>query len=216
MNLREDGSFSCGGSILTEIKILTAAHCFKLRPDMSGYTILAGSSYIFGGENGQERRVSRGVHYPRDAEGFSQGDIGILFLADPLIFGQNVRAIQLPPQNASVPYGASVPMAGWGITDNDDITALPNVLHHINVTIFSNEECNRPSSYNGSIQAFEVCAGAMEGGLGACKGDSGSPLVVGRAQYGILSWGGFGCATPNYPGVFVRVPFFVNWIHSIQ
>lgn len=214
VSLHENGSYSCGGSILTETKILSAAHCFKLYPNMSGYTILAGSTYLTGDVNAQERRVSRGFHHPWHAAADGRGDVGILFLIEALTFALTIRPIRLPPQNGSVPYGVNAPMAGWGVTDNDDITALPNVLQHTHLLIIKNEECNRPSSYNGSVSVDQFCAGPMEGGHGICKGDSGSPLVVGGVQYGILT-DYHECGLPNFPGVFVRVPFFSDWIRSI-
>lgn len=213
VSLSENDSYSCGGSILTENKILTAAHCFKLVANMSVYSVLAGSTNITGDVNGQKRRVSRGFHHPKHLEGFGRGDIGVLFLSEPLIFGHNIRAIQLPPQNGLLPYGRSVAMAGWGLTSNDDITALPNVLQHTTLLILTNVECNRPTSYNGSVPVDQFCAGPMEGGHGICEGDTGSPLVFEGIQYGIASWSQE-CALPNYPGVFVRVSFYSDWVHS--
>lgn len=217
--IRDNGSFTCGGSILSEIKILSASHCLKLVPDISIYTVLAGTSYATDtdivGFEGQGRRVSRVIHHSRGPNVYIGIDIAVLFLSEPLIFGKNSRALQLPLQNGSVPYGICARMAGWGLISNDDPPTFPNVLQHTTLPIVTNEECNRPSSYNGIIRDFEFCAGPMEGGRGICNGDSGSPLVVDGVQYGIVTRKNE-CGLPNFPGVFTRVPFYTNWVNSIQ
>ena len=49
------------------------------------------------------------------------------------------------------------------------------------------------------------------------QGDSGSPLqcrVEDKwVQAGVTSWG-VGCAKPGYPGVYVRVSQYLDWIYE--
>ena len=59
------------------------------------------------------------------------------------------------------------------------------------------------------------CAGDLQGGSDACQGDSGGPavrLIQGcPTLLGITSWG-YGCGTPNKPGVYTKVSEYVKWI----
>ncbi len=51
------------------------------------------------------------------------------------------------------------------------------------------------------------------------QGDSGGPVVfedsLGKCiQYGIVSWG-YDCAQPDYPGVYTRVAYYMDWVEGV-
>ena len=63
-----------------------------------------------------------------------------------------------------------------------------------------------------------ICAGYP--GIGekdACQGDSGGPFVCndgGKAIVaGVVSWGN-GCASADFPGVYARTTFVLDWIKA--
>ena len=64
-----------------------------------------------------------------------------------------------------------------------------------------------------------LCAGYWVGKTDTCVGDSGGPLVCIDSDLqphvaGIISWGK-GCAKAQYPGIYTRVGYYVDWIRSI-
>ena len=80
----------------------------------------------------------------------------------------------------------------------------------------TNADCY--SDYGGQITDSMICAGYRGvGGKDACQGDSGGPLICndnGKAVLaGVVSWG-FGCAAPQYPGVYSRVTHVLEWIQA--
>lgn len=91
----------------------------------------------------------------------------------------------------------------------------PSILQKVTIPIVNQTVCAEsyvPLSY--SVTDMMICAGNLEqGGKDACQGDSGGPLVAHNVLVGITSWG-LGCARPEYPGVWTRVPALANWIKN--
>jgi secreted trypsin-like serine protease len=64
-----------------------------------------------------------------------------------------------------------------------------------------------------------LCAGYHTGGVDACSGDSGGPLMLWDSatlrwvQTGIVS-AGAGCAEPGYYGLYTRLADFTGWINE--
>ena len=85
----------------------------------------------------------------------------------------------------------------------------------VKVPIITNSECRNTKLRNQLITEDMICAGYANGGKDACSGDSGGPLVCKNGNNavitGIVSWG-IECALENYPGVYTRVPYFLQWI----
>lgn len=61
-----------------------------------------------------------------------------------------------------------------------------------------------------------ICAGYTDSRIqDACQGDSGGPLVINNQLVGTVSWG-IGCGRKNFPGVYMSVPKFYNWIENAK
>lgn len=86
-------------------------------------------------------------------------------------------------------------------------------LRAAEVPVVNQEACGQAYESFGGITDRMICAGHTEGGKDACQGDSGGPLVAEGKLIGIVSWG-YGCARPNYPGVYSRVAVVRDWIRE--
>ena len=209
----------CGGSIVGDRWILTAAHCYTRQ-----------SSYIRAGVTnknsnlGQDIDVLRQIPYPGYDALDLDNDVMLLELAERLdLSGPNAKAIRIMTPEAALSGlqdpGVMAVITGWGsIAEGGSGVA---VLQRGVVPIVSDQEASaayEPLFGPGIVTSSMTAAGYSEGGIDVCQGDSGGPLAVpdpttelGFRLAGITSWG-LGCARPNFPGIYTRVSVFHDWI----
>ena len=176
--------------------------------------IVAGDLVLYSDEGSEQTVDVSGIVQHEDYSSFLlTNDIALLMIAEPLTFDDNVQAVGMPSQGQDS-TGDSL-ITGWGTTSEGGDSS--DILQKVIVPIVSDDDCRE--SY-GEDEIFDsmICAGVPEGGIDACQGDSGGPMVCDidggdSYQCGIVSWG-YGCARPDYPGVYTEVSYFVDWIEA--
>jgi len=242
--LFEDGPglASCGGTILDEETILSAAHCFLPKVDEDGNvvslsdpkaitsddSILAGTTtpwWIPGWRNsGQYIKMKQIITHPNYDSRTSDNDIAIVKLASPLSFNGDVENAALPPFKSFRPDEPGqfrrvlAMISGWGDIREDGPSS--DTLRLAFVPLMTNSVCAGPDNFTPNpITSNMICAGFLQGGVDSCQGDSGGPLVVDGPDgmtdtvVGVVSFGA-GCARPNSPGVYARVTEYLPWIKA--
>ncbi|XP_027232287.2 trypsin-1 [Penaeus vannamei] len=205
----------CGASIYNENWAICAGHCVQ-GEDMNNpdyLQVVAGEHNRDVDEGNEQTVVLSKIIQHEDYNGFTiSNDISLLQLSQPLSFNEFVAPIALPEAGHAASGDCIV--SGWGTTSEGGST--PSVLQKVSVPIVSDDECRDAYGQN-DIDDSMICAGVPEGGKDSCQGDSGGPLAcsdTGSAYLaGIVSWG-YGCARPNYPGVYTEVAYFVDWVQA--
>ncbi|GLX80291.1 hypothetical protein tinsulaeT_36310 [Thalassotalea insulae] len=210
-----NGSHFCGGSIVGQDLILTAAHCMEgVNGESPNIQVRVGAHSLTDG-SGQAIKVAKtytNQEYPNLSK-----DVAILKLEQE-ITDPNTAIIKLADQsffNANIKEKAPLTVSGWGTLTSGG--SMPDKLMAVSVPFVTNEVCNSAEAYSGQIQDTEICAGYKEGGKDSCQGDSGGPLMFAKNnefyQVGVVSWGD-GCAAANKYGVYGNVAALKDWIDS--
>jgi len=197
------GYHFCGGSLINEQWVVSAAHCYKSRIE-----VLIGE-YDIRATDGTEQFIqsAKVIRHPKYNSYTIDNDIMLIKLSEPAQLNGVVQPIPLSSQ--CVPDGTMCLVSGWGNTMNT--ASDPDLLQCVNVPVVPAADCLK--SYPGQITDNMICLGFPEGGKDSCQGDSGGPVAVNGELQGVVSWGR-GCALPNYPGVYTKVCNYISWIED--
>merc|ERR1719334_2096895 len=209
-------SVFCGGSVIGSKHILTAAHCTQAVTDYGiSYEVLVGAHSLNTPASSQQiLPATRFIQHAAYDDSTYDNDIAIIELVNHIDFSSTIIRPVCLPSSASNAYDNTLGIvSGWGNLEYGG--SSPSVLQEVAVPTMSNSKCL--DYYGGGITNNMLCAGYEEGGMDSCQGDSGGPLVTPEGssytQIGVVSWG-YGCAWPNYPGVYARVTEYLSWISS--
>ncbi|XP_049546097.1 uncharacterized protein LOC125957443 [Anopheles darlingi] len=222
----KESVYVCGGTLIDNLYIITAAHCvktyngFDLRVRLGEWDVnhdVEFYPYI-------ERDVISVQVHPEYYAGTLDNDLAILKMDRPvdLTSAPHIAPACLPDKQTDF-SGQRCWTTGWGKDAFGDYGKYQNILKEVDVPIVNHYQCQNQLrqtrlgfSYN--LNPGFLCAGGEEG-KDACKGDGGGPLVCERngvwQVVGVVSWG-IGCGQANVPGVYVKVAHYLDWINQVQ
>jgi secreted trypsin-like serine protease len=226
VRLLVNGHAQCGGSLIDERTVVTAAHCIF---DSESGTLLSSMALsIVAGDHDLSIHESTEQHVPvlhiyahEQYRGDAlENDIAVLTLAKPVLFSEAVGPVCLPSRPSRQLVGTSCVAAGWGrlFDDAEWRTQTAVRLQEVDLSVLSDSICRR--HYHQLHDESALCASnRFDPRKGTSFGDSGGPLVcivdgqpqlVGLTSYGVPTYYGQG----EFPSVFSDVYNYLGWIRS--
>jgi secreted trypsin-like serine protease len=212
------GSHFCGGSIINENWILTAAHCMRGETPSSVRVVVG--DHIRNQNNAVRMTltVAQIEVHPNYGPLRLVNDVALVRVSTPIPFSADIQPVCGPEPTDDFAYRKSS-CSGWGTIASGGV-CCPQELRYVSLNVTTNAFCDAAYASD-DISDDMICASDNIGGTerDSCQGDSGGPLVVkdpGTGAFtlvGVVSWG-IGCAS-GYPGVYSRVSYQNDWILSI-
>lgn len=200
----------CGGSLIDEEWVLTAAHCVEGK-EPSLIDVLVGAHRL--SDSGTRIPGAQVIPHPGYDPTQLDHDLALIRLSTPVTYTP-ISLYQTISGTSEFDHLRAT-VIGWGAKEISGWSAVyPDALREVSLPLVDPTRCQQSTEV---ITDAMLCAGYETLTMGACYGDSGGPLMVQQpngswTQIGIVSWGPFGCIASGMYDVFTRVSSYWEWI----
>jgi secreted trypsin-like serine protease len=230
--------YVCGGSVIADRWIVTAAHCLQNEQ----FAVSQSKNAFYETENGLRLEVVLGTDNLIDVTPSNVHEVHKAIVHEEYVkaeLGNDIALIQLSDSSKGpICPRAGLPEVGWSLAlrvagfGAQSYDARPKSFSRSNGTTFRANsaqlkqvtlvEANRKlcqtayANFKAEIGDAQICAGLRWNADDSCQGDSGGPLVaMDNTQcpnlVGIVSWGD-GCGIGGRYGVYTRISHYETWI----